>query len=101
MGWYRLQLFVDALGIQTLHQLAHRQFENFADSEQGRRGNGATGLDLLPVPGREAKAEHILLSEAPLLTERLHSGSQSTKKLVLICHAFRCNDLRAETPRAD
>ena len=97
----RLQLLVDALGVQSLNQLRHWKFEDLTDAEQSGHGDRPTGLNLLPVARGEAKAEHIFLSEAPLLAERLHSGAQSTEKLVLICHTLICKDLRAETPRAD
>jgi hypothetical protein len=41
------------------------------------------------------------LREPALLAEFPDSDTQGTEELVLICHALRCKDLRAETPRAD
>ena len=55
-----LWLFVDAL-VQTPYQLRHGNLEDLTDSEQRGHGDGASGLNLLPVPGGEAEAQHVLL----------------------------------------
>lgn len=64
---HRLQLLVHALLVQPLYQPRHWRFKYLADAEQGGHGDGASGLHLLPVAGREAEGEHILLREATLL----------------------------------
>ena len=52
---HRLQLFVDALPVQPLYQLGHRSCEDLADAKEGCDRDGASGLHLLPVSGRERK----------------------------------------------
>ena len=55
-GWHhRLQLLVDALFVQPLNQLRHRQLEDLADAEERGHGDRASGLHLLPMAGGEAK----------------------------------------------
>ena len=54
LGKHRLQLFVDALGVQPLNQLRHRNLEDLADVEEGGHGDGGVRLHLLPVAGEES-----------------------------------------------
>jgi hypothetical protein len=92
---------INALGIQTMNQLGHWQFEDLADAEEGGHRNGASGLHLLPVAGGKAEAQHIFLRIAALLAKLSHSRAQSAEECFLIRHPLRCKVLRAETPRAD
>jgi len=92
---------INALGIQTLNQLGHRQFEYLADAEEGGHCDGPSGLHLLPVASGEAERQHILLRIAALLAKLSHLRAQCAEECFLIRHPLRCKVLRAETPRAD
>jgi hypothetical protein len=101
MGQHRLQLLVNALAVEPLNQFRHWQLEDLTDAEQSGHSDGATGLHLLPVASGEAKGQHVLLRESMLLAKRTDSRPQSVEEFVLIGHTLRCNDSRAETPRAE
>jgi hypothetical protein len=49
-------------GIQPENQFGHGNVEGLADAEQRRDGDGTARLDLLPVPRRKSKRNHIFLS---------------------------------------
>jgi len=61
MGQHRLQFLVHAILVQPLYQLRHRQLEDLTDAEEGGHRDRPTGLHLLPMAGRKAEAEHVLL----------------------------------------
>jgi hypothetical protein len=47
--------------IQSSDKSRQRHLENSREAKQRRHGNGAARFDLLLVPGRRTKADHILL----------------------------------------
>ena len=87
--------------IETLDEPADGHLEYIADAEKGGNGDGAACLDLLPVAGRKAERNHVLLAVAPAQSQFSDSLPQGVKKFRLIYHTDGCKVSRAETPRAD
>jgi hypothetical protein len=58
-------------------------------------------LGLLPVPGREAERDHILLAVALRLAGLPNPLPERLEEFLFIYHASGCRIPRAETPRAD
>jgi len=99
-GRLDVQLLVDS-GVQAPHELRHGDFKDLADAEESGHGDGPTRFNLLPVAGREAKRNHVLLAPSLLLAKLADLGAQSTEEFLLICHAPVCSIARADSPRAD
>ena len=89
------------VSVQTPDEPADGHLEHIADAEKGGNGDGAACLDLLPVAGRKAERDHVLLAVAPALAQFSDSLPQGAEKFRLIYHANGCKVSRAETPRAD
>jgi hypothetical protein len=98
--WHFVELLVDA-PVESANQLCHRHLEDLTNAEKGSYSDGSAGFNLLPVPGGEAKTEHIFLRVTALLPQFSYFRAQGAEELVLIRHPLRCKVLRAETPRAD
>ena len=98
MEQHRLQLFVHALGVQPLYQLRHRQLEDFADAEQGGDGDGATGLNLLPVARRESER---LVSPEETSATRYHFNIKRMKTMRLTRGTVGCMLLASSEARVD
>lgn len=62
--------------------------KGFRYAEKCSYGDRPTRLDLLPVSGRKAKSNHILLRIAVTFAEFLNSDAQCAKKVSLINHPF-------------
>ena len=87
--------------MQTTNESIHRDDERVANPQERCDGDWPSRLDLLPVPGREAEANHVLLSVALPLAQLLYPLSQRAKEFLFGYHALGCRIPRAETPRAD
>ena len=72
----------------------------FADTKQGPNRDRPTGFDLLPVPGREAEGDHVLLAVAFVLALLADSLTQGAEEFRLIYHTDGSKISRAKTPRA-
>ena len=101
METWRKHLATINVSVQTPDEPADGHLEHIADAKKGGNGNGAACLDLLPVPGRKAERNHILLAVAPAQSQFSDSLPQGTKEFLLIYHTDGCKVSRAETPRAD
>jgi hypothetical protein len=75
--------------------------EYFTNSEKSSDSDRSPGLNLLPVPGREAEGDHIFLAQSPAFPDFSDPAAKPGKEFSLICHLSVCRVPRAETPRAD
>jgi len=75
--------------------------EYFANSEESSDSDRSPGLDLLPVPCREAEGDHVFLAQSPRFPDFADPPTKPGKEVSLICHLRVCKVPRAEIPRAD
>ena len=92
--------FVDVF-VEVSYELGEPNSQRLTNPEQGRHCNWPPCLDLLPVPGRKSKRNHVLLAVAPLAAKRLDALSEGLEEFLLIRHPIRSTLTRAEVPRAD
>jgi hypothetical protein len=91
---------VDAL-VKAGQETGNWYAEDFANSKQGRYGDGPPGFNLLPMSRREAEGDHVFLAQTSRFPQLADSFSQPVKEFRLIWHLRVCRVPRAETPRAD
>lgn len=72
--------------VQVPDKACHRDVECPADSQKFSYGNRSASLDLLPVSGREANADHVLLAEPMLLPQVADASAQCVEEFLLIDH---------------
>jgi hypothetical protein len=75
--------------------------KGLTDSEQRSDGDRTARLNLLPMPGRESKRNHIFLGVTAFLPDRLDSLPERLEELLLPCHTLACKVSQAKTPRAE
>ncbi len=55
--------------VEAAQQICHWNLQSFRNADEGLERDGPARLDLLPVTGREAVADHVLLNQTQLLAE--------------------------------
>jgi hypothetical protein len=60
--------------------------EGVAYFEKGSQSNGSARFDLLPVPRRKSKRDHIFLSISLTFPKALYSGPERPKEFAFINH---------------
>src|SRR6266436_2350995 len=82
-------LAIDAF-IEPLHQPVNRDSKHAANAKQRRQCNRSSGFDLLPMPRREAKRDHVFLAERAFFPQGLNSLAERSKELrMLVVHPIR------------
>jgi hypothetical protein len=95
-----LELFLDTL-VEVPDELGNPNSQRLANPQQRRHGDRPSCFDLLPVPGRKAERNHILLTVAPLAAQGLDPLPEGPEEFLLIRHLPANTLTRAEVPRAD
>ena len=82
-----VSLLINA-AVKSINQLRGSDAEGLRYSQKRSYGYRSASLDLLPMPGRKTKTNHVFLRVAMTLAQCLDATSQRPKKLSLINHPF-------------
>jgi hypothetical protein len=82
------RLFLLDAGVQSINQLCGFHAEGLGDPEKRPYSNGSARFDLLPVPRRKTKADHIFLGVSVGFAQLLYPSAQGAKELSFINHPF-------------
>lgn len=94
-------LFLIDAAIKTCDESSCLNAEGVAYFEESSESYGSARFDLLPVPRRKSKRNHIFLSIPLTFPEAFYSGPERPKEFAFINHVEAYKRRRAETPRAD
>ena len=89
----RISIFVSRcwnadLPVQSTQQLHEWNIERPANSEQRFHRDGPSSLNLLPVTGREAEANHVFLRESLPISNVADTFTESAEECGVIDHAL-------------